>query len=821
MASVWKAEDCLLGREVALKILSDELAGSAQARKRFLREARSNATLDHPGVPAIFDFGESDGCVYLAMALIDGQTLSERATSCPMAISEACRVVADAARTLAHAHSAGIIHRDVTGRNIMIARDGRVFVLDFGLALAAGESRITSTNTVIGTPAYLAPEVTLGETADARSDIYGLGVILFEALTGALPFESESRHGLRRAVHVDPPSPRSRRPDIPAELDRIVLKTMARDPDQRFQSAEALAKALSSLRPSALDQTGVDKKRPSSSSAHPPSSASSTLPPPWSARSPTLLAVLPFEGLDIDRDDDGASQRLAHGLAESLSASLVRLPGVNVISPSSTRSLDSKADPQQIARQLGSNLLLRGNVRRSGFDIRVSWTLIDPWRCVEVAGNTVQGKYISLFELEDALEASVRQALGHELAPSRPPRGAPRDPAAQEHYLQALGYLYRTDNNACVDGAIVLLERLLTSEGDSASLEAALGRAYLAKYRLTWNRMWEGRAAAACQRALELDPSAPDVLVTLGDVHRGSGHHEDAIRDYQRALDLRPDLIEAVLGQALAYEGLKEADRAEAACRRAIELRPDDWRVYNRLGTLLLKEGRYDEAAGLFRRVIQLTPDNTWGHSNLGATLFRLDRLEDALACFRRSIEIQPTGRAYVNVGTILFLLRRFPESAEAYERATALAPSDPILWGSLGSAFRWIPGCEARAGEALDRAIAQMRERLERNPRDGESWAWLSAWLANRHHTTEAIEAIERALSLSPDDVSCIAMAGRVYHFLGDRPRALRLFREAVHRGYGIESLRRDPEQAPLMEDPEFRRILEEGSTRSGAELQ
>src|SRR5207249_5711897 len=222
MASVWKAEDCLLGREVALKILSDELAGSAQARKRFLREARSNATLDHPGVPAIFDFGESDGCVYLAMALIDGQTLSERATSCPMAISEACRVVADAARTLAHAHSAGIIHRDVTGRNIMIARDGRVFVLDFGLALAAGESRITSTNTVIGTPAYLAPEVTLGETADARSDIYGLGVILFEALTGALPFESESRHGLRRAVHVDPPSPRSRRPDIPAELDRIV-----------------------------------------------------------------------------------------------------------------------------------------------------------------------------------------------------------------------------------------------------------------------------------------------------------------------------------------------------------------------------------------------------------------------------------------------------------------------------------------------------------------------------------------------------------------------------------------------------------------------
>jgi serine/threonine-protein kinase len=250
MATVWQAEDTLLSRKVALKILSEELSRSPEARRRFLREARRGSLLDHPGVPTVFDYGESDEVVYIALALIEGETLATRAARSPMAIEEVVRIVSAATQILGHAHARGVIHRDVTGRNIMVAGDGRVFVLDFGLALAAGDSRITSSDTMLGTISYLAPEIVKGQPADHRSDIYGLGVVLYEALTGRLPFAVDRREAaVFAALNTAPVPPRALRPDIPAALEAVVLQAIARNPEDRFQSAEAFATALASAAP--------------------------------------------------------------------------------------------------------------------------------------------------------------------------------------------------------------------------------------------------------------------------------------------------------------------------------------------------------------------------------------------------------------------------------------------------------------------------------------------------------------------------------------------------------------------------------------------
>jgi tetratricopeptide (TPR) repeat protein len=278
-------------------------------------------------------------------------------------------------------------------------------------------------------------------------------------------------------------------------------------------------------------------------------------------------------------------------------------------------------------------------------------------------------------------------------------------------------------------------------------------------------------------------------------------------------------MVEAHLGLARALEATGSFKQAEESCLRAIAAHPNDWRPYGQLGMLYFNRGKYSEAVGSYRHLVEMAPDSPRFHTMLGSALYHLDRHDEALAAFRRSIEIQPTPRALANVGTVLCYLQRYEESAEAYERAAALSPFDALLWGNLGSACRWIPGRMDRAAEALDRAIALMKERLERNPRDALSWAWLSAWLANRRRDGEAIAAIEKALELGPDDVHCMVMAGEVYNLLGDRGLAIRWLREAVHRGYGVEKLRRNPELAPLKEDPEFIRILEEGSVRSGAE--
>jgi tetratricopeptide (TPR) repeat protein len=820
MAKVWEAEDTLLGRRVALKLLSDELSRSDEARRRFLHEARSNSLLDHPGVPAVFDYGESNDTVYIAFTLIDGETLAALATRCPMPVEEAARIVRFAARTLSHAHARGVIHRDVTSRNIMIARDGRVFVVDFGLALAAGNTRLTPSSAVLGTIPYIAPEIIELHEADARSDLYSLGIVLYEALTGRVPFNGDRRESVVwAAANTEPVSPRALRPDIPEVVEAFVLKAIARRAEDRFQTADEFADALEALLPDASSTPGMPPSPASGPHAARPALEQEPQRMPRPGQGGTYLAVLPFSDASAGEGGVGNGGLVASGLAESLGAALARLPGVHVIASPGPRDPVEGGDLRALARRLGANAVLRGTVRRAGPRLRVSWTLHDPWRGDQVAGDTIEGIDASLFEIEDRLATSVRKALGHEdgMVPKRRPP-APRDPAAHERYLQALGCLQRRDSEAALDGAIGLLERLLESEGESAQVLATLGRACLEKFRVSWNREWEARAATACQRALELDPEAPEVLVTLGEVHSSAGRYEDAIRDFRNALAQRSQMIEASLGLARALEATGSFEEAEECCRRAIAARPEDWRSYSQLGMLYFNRGRYVDALAPLRRVVDLVPDNPRAHGLLGSTLYHLDRFDDALAVYRRSIEIQPTPRALANLAAVLFVMERYEESSDVYERAAALSPSDPMLWGNLGSACRWIPARAARAAEALDRAIALMSERLERNSRDAQGWAWLSAWLANRRRDREAVAAIEKALDLAPEDVHCMATAGWVFNLLGDHGRAIEWFREAVRRGYGVEKLRRDPELAPLRQDPDFIRVLEEGSARSGA---
>ncbi len=248
MGTVWKAEDQLLGRPVALKLLSPSLASLPDARRRFLREARAASALDHPGVARVHDFGESGDRVYIAFACVQGETVSERAARAPLPYADAARIVAEAADALAHAHERGVIHRDITGRNIMVTTEGRAVVLDFGLALAAGSSRITSGSVTMGTAAYMAPEIAQGRAADERCDLYGLGVVLYELATGTLPFAGRRpEEVLYSALHqaVEPPS--RRRPGLPEGLERVILRAMARDPGLRYQRASELAADLRAL----------------------------------------------------------------------------------------------------------------------------------------------------------------------------------------------------------------------------------------------------------------------------------------------------------------------------------------------------------------------------------------------------------------------------------------------------------------------------------------------------------------------------------------------------------------------------------------------
>ena len=404
MASVWKAEDRLLLRPVALKILSPELCRSPKARRRFLHEARTASSLDHPGIVAIHDSGGDEDLVYIALALIDGETVSTLAARGPMAPREAARIGMEAARALAHAHDHGVVHRDVTGRNVMVSRDGRAYVLDFGLALAAGTTRLTSSGNMVGTVCYLSPEGARSEEMDTRSDVYSLGVVLYEAVTGTLPFTGQIASVIYSTINMEPESPRSRRPDLPLDLERIILKAMMKQRELRYQRMSELADALATVLDVSEDQS-PRRRRPSPEPAPdaPPADAASSWRPPEHP----VVAVLPFESLVIGEDEAEERSAFALGFAEALSAALGAVPELRVVPPSISRPVqEEENDLGKLARRMSANLILRGTLRWSGFQVRASYSLLDPYRRLQVAGGTVDGSRHELFDLEDRLRAA-------------------------------------------------------------------------------------------------------------------------------------------------------------------------------------------------------------------------------------------------------------------------------------------------------------------------------------------------------------------------------------------------------------------------------
>jgi tetratricopeptide (TPR) repeat protein/TolB-like protein len=801
MGTVWKAQDERLGRAVALKLLTEDLALSTSARRRFEREARAASRLDHPAIAAVHDSGEHGGRLYIVTALVDGCTVRERLRDGPMALSQALRIAEEVAGALQHAHDRGVLHRDISSGNVMVGRNGRVQVIDFGLARLRkdGSSRLTPSGAMWGTGSYIAPEVIRDQEAGPRGDLYSLGVLLYEMLTGAAPFEGEVPEAMvHRILNEMPAPPSSRRLDVPPKLDRLVLKALAKEPMRRYASAGAMLRDLQALGlsgPAAPERRSVPVRR------------RSAIERP--AEAPRFLAVLPF------RDESAGRRRphalvFARGLAETVSARLARVPGVRVIPPFALPArAGSRTDLETLAREVGASLVLGGSVQRVGQQIRVTFSLVGPRR-VQVAGDTIDGTMRDILLFEDLLVRRIATALEIETATIPSPKDGP-DPAAHERYVQALGYLQRYENEASVDGAIHILEKLAHGGGRDARVEAALGRAYLAKFMLTMEPDWEKRASEACREALELDPDAPEVLAVLGHVHRVKGRYVEAIQCYRRALSMRPDDPDVLCHLAWAYQHSGEMAQAEQALRAALTLRPLHWSTHNMLGVLLFHLGRYEEAAAAWSRVIELSPDNARGYYNLGAARYHQGRFAEAAAAYERSLEIRPDASAYSSLGTMYFSLGDFARAVDAMEKSRNLRPSDPRVWGNLADAYRWMPGSEERAASAFDRAIALRREQLRTNRNHGRQWAELANWLAKRGKMQQARRALGRAMELMPADLLCMTHAVLVHHLAGDRAEALRWLQAAVRQGCDVAELERDPELAELRRAPEFGRIVQE----------
>jgi serine/threonine-protein kinase len=817
VGEVWKARDIKLDRVVALKLLPRSLCDSEEPRRRFIHEGRAAAAIpEHPGIASVYRAGEADGQLFLAMEYVDGHTLSDALKNGLPPVVLGTRIAIELADALEFAHEHGVLHRDIKCRNIMLKQDGTPVIVDFGLALRAATSRHTSAGNLVGTLAYMAPEVFLTGQWDRRSDVYSLGVVFYKLITGYYPFTGERPETLMYAILHSQPAPLvSYRPRIRSKLPQIVMRALEKDPDSRFQRAKDLAEALRSLRRARrlhmADRESDGRQEKASLASRPAPSLSPV------ARS---LLILPLEYVSVGDGTKSASPAFVRGLAEALSAGLAKVEGLQVIPPSSLNGSGTKGRSlRHLAEEMGAGLVLRGTFQSSGTQFRVVYHVFSPHSPVPVASDSVTGVRDRLLDLPDELAASVRRVLKLGAATTNDAMRLLCLPQGIQHerYLQALGHLQNHHNEAEVDAAIRLLEGVLESGVETAAVHAALARAYLAKYRLCFDPPLRERAVESSDRALALDPRSADVLVTVGEIHCSAGRFAQAIEAFEVALQIGSTNADALLGLAEANAAAGQDADAVRICEQVTELRPRWWAGYNLLGKIHFARGRYEEAKQAWRRVIDLAPNSAQAHTNLGGYYYHLGDYDSAEKMYRESLRLRPTAGVYTNLGTLYYFQRRFDDAVEMFQKAASLREHDPLMWGNLGDALRWCGGRRAESASAYEHASGLMRARLETNPNCAKDWAYLAEWLAKVGRYPDAREAIERALHLPGDDVESYQAAVVVYHLLQDKEATERFVRELARYTHGLDRVAIDPELEDLRRSAVMQE-LSEGGMSNGA---
>jgi len=845
MGEVYRARDTKLGRDVALKVLPEAVGSDPGRVSRFEREARLLASVNHPGIAAIYGAEESGETRYLVLELVAGETLTDRLRS-PLGPAEALRIARQIADALEAAHERGIIHRDLKPSNVMVTPQGRVKILDLGLAKMMGNLKTlndtrsqeltappmedTRPGVILGTVEFMSPEQARGKAIDKRTDIWAFGCILFECFSGRRAFAGESVSDAIASILLQEPEWSALPADTPSGVRELLQRCLQKDPNHRLRDIGdarlAIDEMLAEIAPPRSSASGVRPTSPAPGKRRlVVLAAASTLlagaavvylarrPREAAApNAPRLVAILPFR--DLSNAPDGSL--IGEGLVETVSARLGGATGIQVVSPSAVVAAAAKnPDPARAARSVGASIYLRGSVQRSGNQVRITYSLFDATRGVELAGGTLDGSTSDLFELQDRLVGRVSEAEA--MPVKRPPAASGLDqPGQQERYLKAVGLLQHYNKKDSVEEAVRILESLAKEAPKSPYVFASLASARLAMFDLTRDPAAVPAAEEAAGRARALDPALPEGDVTLGELRLHTGNAPGAVEAFRRVLASSPANFDARLGLARALGAARQDADAERAFREAIALQPTYWGGYSKLAGFYYTRGRYGDAAAAFARVTALTPDDALAFSNLGGAWFLAGDLDRALGAFRRSLALQPTGFAWSNIGTAEFFLGHYDRAAAAFEQAAKLTPDIYRVWANLGDAYRWQSGKSGEARAAYERAADLCRRELARDPDDGLVRAILASSLAKTGNGRDAAEELRRARDAAPADPDVAYQTAVVRTIAGDRTGALEALGRAVQSGYPRALIEKDPELSALRADPRYSSAVGAGNKTS-----
>jgi TolB-like protein len=613
MGVVYEAEDSKLRRTVALKFLPAELATDTTARTRFLREARAASALQHHNICTIHHIDETDdGRVFICMECYDGEILRDRIARGRLAVSEARDLVAQAAQGLASAHARGIVHRDIKPANLVVTADGVVKVLDFGLATVSGGTRVTRTGTTVGTVAYMSPEQATGRDVDHRSDIWSLGVVLYEMLAGEVPFRADYEQAvLYKIINEDPPPLASLHGDIPAGLAAVVEKTLEKDPSRRYQEISEL---LAALDPVAAEPAGQSRPVVTEGRA---------------------VAVAPFKMLSGEAEYHFLSLALAEAVSHGLSFNedLVVRPTSAVM-----RYAEGQFDARRVAQELSVSVVVEGSIQKLGPNVRVQ---IQAWDAIEdstLVSVRLDGHTKDLFELQDRLSDVLGEAMGVASDDSSAHAPPTDNPQAYELFLRASERFLRYSEDGTRRG-IDMLRSAVELDPKFASAWARLAVGFVNMgVMFDPDGKWLVDAEQAVNRALALDAENAEAWTARGKMLWSPHHgfqHANALRDLGKACCLPSCPADAPFwrGLVLAHIGLH--DEAMASLRTALKMQSDNVLAITTIGETLGWNGDADGFLEHMREGIARDPGLPYARLFFPSSLLYLEQLEEAESVIR------------------------------------------------------------------------------------------------------------------------------------------------------------------------------------------
>ena len=748
MGEVFRARDTRLGREVALKFIAPPYRGDPDRRARLLKEARAASALRSPAVATTFDIGEEGPDLFIVMELVDGEPLSDRISRGPISVPVVLHMASQIADALDEAQTLGIVHRDIKSANLIMTPRGRVRILDFGLAKMTGDGpgpgadqptmAATQLGMVVGTVAYMSPEQAMGKAVDNRSDLFSLGVVLYEALTARLPFSGDTLAAVvDQIVRQEPPALARLNYDIPTRLEDIVRRLLAKMPSARYQSARELLVDIKTLRADLeLDSPSV--------SSHALSSATRAASVPSN-----VVAVVPFANITREPEDDW----IGSGIAETVTADLKTIRGLTVLGrervfdalrhlgSSDSGNLDERVSID-VGRQLRARWLVTGGYQRLGPMIRITARAVDVESGTVVRTVKIDGEITNIFRLQDQIVYDLSRGINLTLNKSEVAAIEQKETESVEAYearSRAMMNLLEGSPQA-LDRALHLLEKATQYDPNYAAAWAALGAAYDFKGSFLSLKELSHKAVEMERRAIALDPKLADAHRWLGLSLMSVGQYDDAIAAIEEAVRLQPADANnySALGRGY-WVGKGDLDAGIAHLERAAEINPDLGYAHLQLGLLYALRGELDHAESACRRAIDLQERFVSGREGL-----------------------QIVG-AYTRMGYVHYLRGELDEALRVFQQ-------------------------QVDALESSDHALKE-RTLIELDCKIGATYLRMKRTADADRHFSRAVKTFDRRLARGADDPFTKYYMAALYALKGETDRALRYLGRYDSAPTGVES--------------------------------